>query len=114
MVEMMIVVAIVALLTAMSIFSAKSYFEKARAKECRLNQQAIFNAVWNWRIDNQFLPGTSVTNFQLVPQYLRSTNQFKCPTCNLLYGPVFVAGTVPRCPGNVTNHVWKTTDKVGF
>ena len=64
MVEMMIVVSIAALLTAMSIYSAKSYFEKARAKECRLNQQAIFNAVWNWRIDNQFLPGTSVTNFR--------------------------------------------------
>lgn len=110
MVEMMIVVGLIGIMGSVAALSLRSYYVRKQASTCANNIHQLFIVVHDYAIDQQVKVGGTVNLYRLAPNYIRSADNFKCPTCKLHYGTNFIYGRIPICPGNITNHVWKQTD----
>lgn len=75
-VEIMIVVAIIAILAAIAIPNFMTARSKSRANACKANLRQIESAVEQWAMDNTKTDGDSCTMNNLVTTYIK-----KEPTC---------------------------------
>ncbi len=75
-VEIMIVVAIIAILSAIAIPNFMAARSKSRANACKANMRQIESAVEQWAMDNTKTDGDSVALSSLVSTYIKKT-----PTC---------------------------------
>jgi|GEM_PF-758871 len=72
-VEIMIVVAIIAILSAIAIPNFMAARSKSRANACKANLKQIDSAVEQWAMDASKTNGDSVTMTELIPTYVKKT-----------------------------------------
>lgn len=110
-VEIMIVVAIIAILSAIAIPNFMAARSKSRANACKANLRQIESAVEQWAMDFTKVDGDSVAMSTLAPTYIK-----KSPACpsggnysdanTATYGTtppyMFVVGGTPWCSISTT------------
>ena len=109
-VEIMIVVAIIAILSAIAIPNFMAARSKSRANACKANLRQIESGVEQWAMDNSKVNGNTCTfSADLVPTYIKKTPQ--CPsstsatyedTADLVVNQFKVGGT-PGCSIGATS-----------
>lgn len=100
-VEIIIVVAIVGILSAVATIHFIRARQMARNNICVTNLKQIQDAIQNWAIGENMDATDIPTTGDLVPRYIQSWPA--CPQRNQSYEPCAV-DEVPQCPTDPGNH----------
>lgn len=102
-VEIIIVVGILGILTAIAFSNIQGYRDKAQKYICIGNLRELDNNISLWAINNGKADNAAVTMGDLVPAYFKSTPY--CPLDSAKSG--YILTTVsrpPQCPANPQTH----------
>jgi len=102
-VEIMIVIAIIALVSSIAIPYFVTYRSNAQGKACISNLRSIEYAKEQWAMETKKSTGNPCDLSDLVGANAYIKNSVKCPT-----GPGYLVGLVgdrPSCPTGLPNHI---------
>lgn len=102
--ELLIVVAIIAVLVSLAFSNIQYYRNKAQTHACIANLREIDNNISLWAVINGKTGSDTVSMSDLIPAYLKTTPY--CPLDAAKQGYVLTTVTEkPQCPCNPESHV---------
>ncbi len=105
-VEILVVLSIVALMTAMVVIAMTKMTEREKARECSAKLLMVHNAVNYYCLDNNLQYGSIVYETNLISSGLiNSTDVLACPTTGESYQAVYTNGVIITCPSGLNGHV---------